>query len=130
MTSMRRRADHAIRALLRDYGLPSAWRPDILRAVFADSAPTDDAALAVAIHRETKARATSAPEAVGGVFGFLWLLWLGWVWEPLTSTHYPYSRCEACNRRGTYREDHDAFLCDTHAELPGYAALADPRGRR
>lgn len=32
-------------------------------------------------------------------------------------------RCEArCTARGTYREDYDAVLCDTHAEIPSYAA--------
>jgi isocitrate lyase len=30
--------------------------------------------------------------------------------------------CEAqpCTRPGVYRSDHDAMLCDTHAEIPSY----------
>lgn len=31
-------------------------------------------------------------------------------------------RCEACRKPGVYREDYDAVLCDTHAEIPSFGA--------
>lgn len=35
------------------------------------------------------------------------------------------SKCEACGAPGVYREDYDAVLCNSHAELPTYPARHD-----
>jgi hypothetical protein len=37
-----------------------------------------------------------------------------------------HTRCEAaCENFGVYREDFQAFLCDTHAGIPTYPAVAE-----